>query len=109
MAVLPLTDLEGVVTLVNRFALRTSPEEFEKAFETTAEFLTRQSGFLGYTLLRHTEAGAEPQYVNIAWWQDLACLRRAVEHPDFPAHAAAVRELSTSEPNTYVVRAKVMS
>lgn len=93
---------DGPITFVNQFTLTGSPEEFEKSFNDTAEFFRTQPGLLTYTLHKHLE---EPdKYVNIARWTDAQALRTAVRHPDFPAHAAALRANATSVSNTYVER-----
>ncbi|MET9522011.1 antibiotic biosynthesis monooxygenase family protein [Streptomyces coeruleorubidus] len=96
----------GSVTFVNRFTLSGSAEDFEAAFAETAEFLCRRPGFRWHALLVPADTGpgsadAGPQYVNIAVWDDEASFRAAVAHPEFPAHAAALRALSTSEPTLY--------
>lgn len=90
------------VTFVNQFTLRASPEEFERVFAETSEFMAGQPGFLNHTLLRHVNC--EDSYLNIARWRDLESFRRALAHPDFQPHAAALRALSTSEPNLYTQR-----
>ncbi|MGH3982304.1 MAG: antibiotic biosynthesis monooxygenase family protein [Pseudonocardiaceae bacterium] len=95
---------EGAVTFVNRFSLYCSPDEFEQAFAATSAFMGRQPGFLGHTLLCRADEGNERQYLNIAWWRDTASFRAAIGHPDFRPHAAALRALSTSEPNLYLTR-----
>ncbi|MEU7181091.1 MULTISPECIES: antibiotic biosynthesis monooxygenase family protein [Streptomyces] len=92
------------VTFVNRFTLRGSPEEFEAAFAATSEFMRRQSGFRWHSLLAPVDGVDGPQYVNIAVWQDEVSFRAAVAQPEFPAHAAALRTLSTSEPTLYRIR-----
>ncbi|GAA2248258.1 hypothetical protein GCM10010145_14370 [Streptomyces ruber] len=96
----------GSVMFVNRFTLSGSAEDFEAAFAGTAEFLCRRPGFRWHTLLvpaetGHRAAGTRPQYVNVAVWDDEASFRAALAHPNFPAHAAALRALSTSEPALY--------
>ncbi|WP_432054871.1 antibiotic biosynthesis monooxygenase family protein [Streptomyces sp. bgisy022] len=94
----------GSVTFVNRFTLSGSAEDFEAAFAETAEFLCRRPGFRWHVLLAPTGSGSadvRPQYVNIAVWDDEASFRAAVAHPQFPAHAAVLRALSTSEPTLY--------
>ncbi|RCV47305.1 antibiotic biosynthesis monooxygenase family protein [Marinitenerispora sediminis] len=92
----------ATVVFVNRFTLHTSPEEFERAFDTTAQFLRRQPGFLQSTLSRH--ADKPDSYLNIARWRDARSFHAALTHPDFAAHAAALRAVSTSDPNLYVPR-----
>ncbi|GAA2898784.1 hypothetical protein GCM10010517_64090 [Streptosporangium fragile] len=96
---------DDTVTFVNRFTVHASPEEFERVFAETSEFMAQQDGFLRHTLLRHTDD--ERSYVNIAQWRDAGAFRRAVAAPDFQPHAAALRALSTSEPNLYTPRRTV--
>ncbi|MGW6461278.1 antibiotic biosynthesis monooxygenase family protein [Streptomyces sp. NPDC055078] len=91
-----------VVTFINRFTVHASPEEFERVFAETGQFLAGRDGFLRYALHRHAEDPT--RYVNIAHWRDAAAFRTAVADPGFPPHAAAVRELSTSEPGLYLPR-----
>lgn len=95
----------GVVTFVNRFTVHSSPEEFLKAFTETGRYLADQDGFLRYTLHQHAEDPT--RWVNIAHWRDTHAFRAAVSAPSFPQHAAAIRELSTSEPGLYVPRQHV--
>ncbi|MEI5034628.1 antibiotic biosynthesis monooxygenase [Streptomyces sp. S1A(2023)] len=98
----------GSVTFVNRFTLVGSAAEFEAAFAETAEFLCRRRGFRSHSLLAPAaDDGATegpPSYVNIAVWDDEACFRDALAHPEFPAHAKALRALATSEPALYRAR-----
>ncbi|MEU7004671.1 antibiotic biosynthesis monooxygenase family protein [Nonomuraea sp. NPDC046570] len=91
-----------VVTLVNKFTLHASPEDFERVFAETSAFMAAQPGFLNHTLLRHMDQ--KDSYVNIALWRDMEAFRKAVAHPEFRQHAAALRALSTSEPNLYTQR-----
>ena len=93
---------DGPITFVNQFTLTGAPEAFEKAFSDTAEFFRKQPGLLTYTLHQHVD---DPnKYVNISRWTDARALRTAVQDPDFPAHAAALRANATSGPNTYLER-----
>lgn len=94
--------MDSPVVLVNRFTVYGSPEEFEKAFAETSAYFREQDGFVGYTLLGHTVNPGG--YVNIAHWRDEASLRRALSRPEFGRHQAALRELSTSEPELYTCR-----
>ncbi|MEV4754164.1 antibiotic biosynthesis monooxygenase family protein [Micromonospora sp. NPDC049559] len=96
------TPTNGPVTFVNRFTVRSSAEEFERVFIETSEFMAGRPGFLQNTLLRHIDGPGT--YLNIAQWRDLAAFRSAVSHPEFQPHAAALREISTSEPNLYQPR-----
>jgi quinol monooxygenase YgiN len=93
---------DAMVTFVNRFTLHASPEEFEHSFTQISEFMSRQAGFLRYTLLR--QVGDQNSYVNIALWRDAESFRRAVTHPGFRPHASAIRTLSRSESSLYTLR-----
>lgn len=88
-----------VVIFINRFTVHGSPEEFERAFAESTEFMRRQPGFLRYTLLR--EVAKHDSYLNIAYWQDGQSLRAAVGRPEFQAHVAALRALSSREHALY--------
>ncbi|MEG8280493.1 antibiotic biosynthesis monooxygenase family protein [Streptomyces sp. AHA2] len=88
-----------MVTFINRFTVTGPPEEFERLFEDTSAFFHDRPGFLSHRLLRHSEQPGS--YVNVAEWADTESFRAAVTHPDFAPHAAALRTLSTSEPNLY--------
>ncbi|ANZ35093.1 hypothetical protein BBK82_02435 [Lentzea guizhouensis] len=84
-----------MITFVNRFKLTGEPEEFEKAFDETAEFLRAQPGLIKYTLSRQLD---EPtSYINIALWESADALRAALSHPDFGNHAKAMRGLAESQ------------
>ncbi|MEW2353520.1 antibiotic biosynthesis monooxygenase family protein [Spirillospora sp. NPDC029432] len=98
----PETGANGTVTFVNRFTLHAAPEEFERVFAETAEFMGRQPGFLEHTLFRQLDKA--DGYLNIARWRDVESFRRAVAHPEFRPHAAALRALSTSESSLYTPR-----
>ncbi|MDW3848638.1 antibiotic biosynthesis monooxygenase family protein [Micromonospora aurantiaca] len=94
--------MDGPVVFVNRFTVHGTPEEFEKTFAETSAYFGEQPGFLGHTLLRHTEDPGS--YVNVAHWRDAVSFRRAVSRPEFTPHQAALRALSTGEPNLYTCR-----
>ncbi|MET8082269.1 antibiotic biosynthesis monooxygenase family protein [Streptomyces sp. NPDC005303] len=88
-----------VITLINRFEVTGSVEEFERVFDSTSEFFAAQPGFVRHRLLRHVD---EPgRYVNVADWEDEPSFRRALQQPEFGAHRTALRALSNSEPNLY--------
>jgi deoxynogalonate / 12-deoxyaklanonic acid monooxygenase len=86
-----------VVVFVNQFSVHGNAEDFERAFQTSSEFMCRQPGFLHHRLVRSTRSPG--RYVNIAEWEDAASLQRATEHPDFEEHVRALRELASSEPH----------
>ncbi|GAA2719572.1 MULTISPECIES: antibiotic biosynthesis monooxygenase family protein [Streptomyces] len=101
----PAVGTSGPATFVNRFTLRTSPEDFERIFARTARFMKDRPGFLGHTLVRHLD---DPHnYVNIARWADVESFRAAVAHPEFRPHAEALRAVSTSASDLYLDRMSI--
>jgi heme-degrading monooxygenase HmoA/uncharacterized protein YndB with AHSA1/START domain len=84
------------VTLVNSFTVTGPAADFESAFAATAAFFAVLPGFIEHSLLR--QLGEPGSYVNVARWTDQQALRAAVARPEFRAHSAALRELSTSTP-----------
>ena len=90
-----------MITFVNTFQVHGAPEEFERVFAETSKFMAEQPGFLGYTLSRHLDEDKGDRYINVALWQDIEALRRAVAQPDFRPHADQIRARSTSVANLY--------
>lgn len=93
------------VTLINRFTLSGAPEDFEEAFERTAEFVCGRPGFVRHTLSR--DLVRDTDYVNVAVWESAEALRAAVAHPGFREHAGALRALAVSEARLYGERLTV--
>ncbi|MFI1712119.1 antibiotic biosynthesis monooxygenase family protein [Streptomyces litmocidini] len=93
------------VTFVNRFTVHGTAEEFEEVFARTSAFMARQPGFVRHSLLR--EVDDPVVYVNLAVWTDRASFRRAVRHPEFAPHAAALRALSRSANGLFTARLSV--
>jgi heme-degrading monooxygenase HmoA len=87
------------ITFVNRFTVNGAPEDFERAFTETADFIRRQPGLLRYTLSRDVKDSS--QYVNVALWDSADSLKVVLAHPDFASHAASLRSLATSEGTLY--------
>lgn len=92
----------GSVTFINRFTLSCDPEQFEKAFDEVARFMTEQPGIISYTLSQGTET--VDHYVNVAVWRDTDSLRNAVAHPEFRTHVQALRSLATSDSELFAER-----
>lgn len=88
-----------MVTFVNKFKVTGPVERFEEAFAETSAFFCAQPGFVSHRLLRHADDPAA--YVNVAEWESREAFQQALRQPDFAPHAAALRELSVSEPNLY--------
>jgi heme-degrading monooxygenase HmoA len=87
------------ITFVNRFTVNGASEDFERAFNETADFIRRQPGLLRYTLSRDVRDSS--QYINVAHWDTAESLKVVLAHPDFASHAATLRSLATSEGTLY--------
>ncbi|GAA1427798.1 hypothetical protein GCM10009601_39620 [Streptomyces thermospinosisporus] len=88
-----------MITLINRFEVTGAIEEFERAFDRTSAFFAAQPGFVRHRLLRPLDG--QGHFVNVADWEDEPSFRRALEQPEFAEHRAALRALSTSDPQLY--------
>jgi quinol monooxygenase YgiN len=97
----PFTGGFNVVILINRFTLSASPEEFERAFDESAEFMRSQPGFIRHTLVKSLR---NPEiYVNIAEWTDAESHIRVVKSPGFAAHIGQLSKVARSEPDLHTV------
>ncbi|MEV7503802.1 antibiotic biosynthesis monooxygenase family protein [Streptomyces sp. NPDC093018] len=88
-----------MITLINRFEVTGSVEEFEHAFDGTSAFFAAQPGFVRHRLLRHLDRPGH--YVNVADWEDTRSFQQALRQPEFAAHRAVLRALSHSDPELY--------
>ncbi|MFE7842127.1 antibiotic biosynthesis monooxygenase family protein [Streptomyces sp. NPDC057474] len=88
-----------MITFINRFDVTGPAAEFEEAFDTTSAFFAAQPGFIRHRLLQHVDA--PHLYVNIADWDDQDSFQKALSRPEFAAHRARLRALSSSDPNLY--------
>jgi heme-degrading monooxygenase HmoA len=76
------------VVLVNVFTLDKADEQtFLQAWETDADFMKRQPGFISTQL--HRAIGESPTYLNYAVWESTAAFRAAFTHPEFRAKLSA--------------------
>lgn len=86
-----------MVTLVNRFTVFGEPDEFERIWKSSSDFMRRQPGFISFRLVRSI---TDPKtYINIAEWADAESHRRVTGGPDFGKHIAELRALSHPDPN----------
>ncbi|GLZ55380.1 antibiotic biosynthesis monooxygenase family protein [Actinomycetospora sp. NBRC 106378] len=85
-----------MIVLLNRFTVHGDPETFEEVFAAVSDYMSDRPGFLAHRLVR--EAGDGAAYVNIAEWESLELLRRAVRSPEFEVHEDALAALATSGP-----------
>lgn len=90
-----------MITFINRFTVTGPAAEFERAFDETSAFFSAQPGFVRHRLLRHADDPAA--YVNVAEWEDRESFEAALRQPEFAGHRAALRALSTGEPNVYTL------
>jgi long-chain acyl-CoA synthetase len=86
-----------MLVLVNKFVLTASPEEFEKVFTETAEFMLRQPGFLSYRLVRSDTDPAV--YINIAEWTDRESLLSLKDRPEMIRHRAEIKTVAVPDPH----------
>jgi long-chain acyl-CoA synthetase len=82
--------------LVNKFTVAGSPEEFERTWKESSEFMRHQPGFIRARLVRSVTDGQV--YINIAEWADAESHQRVVGSSNFQAHIAALAGLAKPEP-----------
>ena len=86
-----------VVTMVNKFSVFGDPDEFERVWMASADFMRTQPGFRNFRLMRSV---MDPLvYVNIAEWESAEDHHRVLQGPDFQAHIKELAALATPEPN----------
>ncbi|HEV7760280.1 MAG TPA: AMP-binding protein [Acidimicrobiales bacterium] len=86
-----------VVTMVNKFTVFGDPDEFERVWMSSADFMRTQPGFRNFRLMRSV---MDPLvYVNIAEWESAEDHQRVLQGPDFLAHIKDLAALATPEPN----------
>jgi long-chain acyl-CoA synthetase len=85
-----------VVTLVNKFTVTGQPEEFEKIWEASSDFMRRQPGFVSFRLVRSLR---EPNiYINIAEWENAESHQRVMRGEGFQQHIAELGKVSRPDP-----------
>ncbi|WP_051342884.1 antibiotic biosynthesis monooxygenase family protein [Pseudonocardia spinosispora] len=86
-----------MLTLVNTFVLTGAPDEFERIFTDTADFMSRQPGFLGAHLVRSTID--ENTYFNVARWASREAFEAAAGTPQMREHRTHVLTVATPRPH----------
>lgn len=90
-----------MVVLVNRFTLTAAPEDFERVFAASSEFMRTQEGFLDHTLIRSLR---NPNvYINIAHWDSAESHLRVVGSESFGQHIRELASVARAEPDLYAV------
>ncbi len=85
-----------MVTLVNKFTVTGTPEEFERVWKASSEFMRNQPGFVSFRLVRSL---GDPQvYINVAEWKDAESHRRVLASTEFQTHIAELAAVATPEP-----------
>jgi long-chain acyl-CoA synthetase len=88
-----------VVILLNKFTLTTAPEEFERIFAESSEFMKNQPGFISHTLVKSLQ---RPNvYVNIAHWESAEDHLRVVSSEGFREHISQLATVARAEPDLY--------
>ncbi|MEU9168848.1 antibiotic biosynthesis monooxygenase family protein [Streptomyces sp. NPDC048420] len=90
-----------MVTLINKFTVKGSTEEFEQIWAQSAEFMRSQQGFLGFKL--HRSLGRPDVYVNVALWQTQADHQRVLASAEFGAHIRQLADVAIPDPDLYTV------
>jgi heme-degrading monooxygenase HmoA len=90
-----------MVTLINSFTLRATPDEFERVFKESSEFMRQQPGFLSHCLVRSL---TRPDvYVNIAEWESAEAHRSVVASEGFREHIRQLSTVAKADPDLYSV------
>ncbi|HEX4725575.1 MAG TPA: antibiotic biosynthesis monooxygenase family protein [Pseudonocardiaceae bacterium] len=83
--------------LVNKFTVVGNPDEFERIWQASSEFMRHQPGFVSFRLVRSVR---EPQvYFNIAEWADVAAHEWVVRSPAFQEHISELAKVAKPEPS----------
>lgn len=85
-----------MVTLVNKFTVHGDPQEFERVWKESSEFMRRQPGFVNFHLVRSL---SDPSvYINIAKWADAKSHQQVMAGQEFRSHIGALAALAKPEP-----------
>ncbi len=88
------------VVLVNLFTLDKADEPaFLQAWQTDADFMKRQPGFISTQL--HRAIGESPTYLNYAVWESTAAFRAAFTHPEFRAKLSTYPSSAVGSPHLF--------
>jgi long-chain acyl-CoA synthetase len=85
-----------VVTLVNKFTVTGQPEEFEKIWAASSDFMREQPGFISFRLVRSLRD--RQVYVNIAEWKDAESHQQVMRGTAFQKHIAELGAVARPEP-----------
>jgi long-chain acyl-CoA synthetase len=83
--------------LVNKFTVTGNPDEFERIWTDSSEFMRHQPGFVSFRLVRSVSQPGV--YFNIAEWADVAAHERVVRSPAFQSHITELARLAKPEPS----------
>jgi long-chain acyl-CoA synthetase len=87
----------NMVTLVNKFIVKGKPEDFERVWMASSEFMKTQPGFLSYRFIRSL---SDPRvYFNVAEWTDAESHTRVMRSADFRTHLTELAAVATPEAN----------
>ncbi|MGW1196784.1 antibiotic biosynthesis monooxygenase family protein [Streptomyces sp. NPDC002536] len=92
---MPERELDGPVTIVNRFHVKGDVGKFERAFREHAQFLRRQRGF-GY-LVTVRLIDRPHVYVHMGHWRSLGGFLQAVRDDTFAAHVERIGAMVETE------------
>ncbi len=86
-----------MVTLVNKFTVTGRPEDFERIWKASSEFMLTQPGFISFRLMRSI---SDPNiYFNVAEWADAQSHVRVMRSEEFQVHIAELATVAKPEPH----------
>jgi long-chain acyl-CoA synthetase len=88
-----------MVILINHFTVTGEPEEFERVFAASSEFMVRQAGFLSHELVKSLR---DPRsYVNVAYWESAEAHQNVVRASGFGDHIRSLAAVAEVKPDLY--------
>ena len=94
------SDHPGPVVFMNMFHVSPAEvEEFLAAWTADGEFMKKQPGYISTQL--HRGIGGSTTFVNVAMWESVTDMRKAVSQPEFQASMANYPPSATASPHLF--------
>jgi len=88
-----------MVILINHFTVKGDPDEFERVFAASSEFMVQQDGFLSHELVKSLR---DPHsYVNVAYWESAQAHQQVARSAGFDEHIRALAAVAEASPDLY--------
>jgi long-chain acyl-CoA synthetase len=88
-----------MVILINHFTVKGDPDEFERVFAASSEFMVGQDGFISHELVKSLR---DPHsYVNVAYWESVQAHQEVVRADGFSDHIRALAAVAEVKPDLY--------